>query len=95
MATPRKDDLALILSEGEGQRIEFKEKPSKLDREMVALTNASGGSIYLGLTDRAEVLGNPITMIEETVKFVQRNMTAKHVIANSPENLPHLERCTL
>ena len=40
--------LTLILSEGEGERIEFKEGLGQLDREIVALANAAGGSIFIG-----------------------------------------------
>ena len=51
------DELTLILSEGEGYRSEFKERLSDLDREMVAFANASGGFIYLGISDDRRVLG--------------------------------------
>ena len=37
--------LALVLAEGEGQRIEFKQGLSRLDREIVALANSAGGTI--------------------------------------------------
>ena len=43
--------LQLILQEGEGYRIEFKERVSNLDREIVAFANASGGRILIGITD--------------------------------------------
>ena len=43
---------------GEGQFIEFKESPDKnLSKEMVAFANASGGVIYLGITDLGMVKG--------------------------------------
>ncbi|MFZ3110857.1 MAG: RNA-binding domain-containing protein, partial [Rectinemataceae bacterium] len=51
------EELALVLSEGEGYRIEFKEQISNLDKEMVAFANASGGFIYLGITDDGTVKG--------------------------------------
>lgn len=51
------EELALVLSEGEGYRIEFKEHISNLDKEMVAFANASGGFIYLGIADDRIVKG--------------------------------------
>lgn len=55
------DKLQLILSEGEGQAVEFKEKLSNIDREIVAFANAMGGSI-VAKTDffyaRAPILRN-------------------------------------
>lgn len=38
MATT-KDEIELIIQEGEGYRIEFKERLTNLDREMVAFAN--------------------------------------------------------
>lgn len=48
MRTKKKTELPLILAEGEGQKVEFKESPGRLDRELVAFANAVGGSIFLG-----------------------------------------------
>ncbi len=52
-----REELALVLSEGEGYRIEFKEQIAGLDREMVAFANASGGFIFLGIADDRKVKG--------------------------------------
>ena len=46
-----KDELQLILEEGEGYRIEFKESMTSIDKELVAFANSSGGRIFLGITD--------------------------------------------
>ena len=46
-----KAEIQLVLQEGEGYRLEFKERLSNLDREMVAFANASGGRVYIGITD--------------------------------------------
>ncbi len=54
-------DLQVILAEGEGYKIEFKESPSGLAKEMVAFANADGGRIFLGITDAKEVQGVRIT----------------------------------
>lgn len=50
-------DIRCIAAEGEGQRIEFKEALSNLDRELVGMANAIGGSIYIGIADDGEVSG--------------------------------------
>ena len=40
-------DLELKCREGEGFKVEFKEKLANLDREIVAFANASGGKYFL------------------------------------------------
>ncbi len=49
--------LKLKLQEGEGYRVEFKERLANLDREMVAFANASGGEIIIGVSDDGEIKG--------------------------------------
>ena len=56
-----KTDLGLVIAEGEGQKIEFKERSGRLDREMVAFANASGGAVFLGVADDGEIKGIGIT----------------------------------
>ena len=56
-----KDELQLILEEGEGYRIEFKESMTSIDKELVAFANSSGGRIFLGITDDKEIKGLNIT----------------------------------
>ena len=56
-----KQELQLILKEGEGYKIEFKENINGLDREIVAFANASGGRIFLGVTDNGQPKGIPIS----------------------------------
>ncbi len=56
-----KDELQLILEEGEGYRIEFKESMTSIDKELVAFANSSGGRIFLGITDDKEIKGVNIT----------------------------------
>jgi Predicted transcriptional regulator containing an HTH domain and an uncharacterized domain shared with the mammalian protein Schlafen len=53
----KKEELQLILEEGEGYKIEFKEALSGIDRELVAFANASGGKIFLGISDDKKVKG--------------------------------------
>ena len=55
------EDLKLILEEGEGYLIEFKEKPANIDREMVAFANGSGGRIFIGISDSGKIKGIAIT----------------------------------
>jgi len=52
--------LELALGEGEGLKVEFKERLSNLDREIVAFANTSGGTIYLGVDDSGKIIGIPI-----------------------------------
>lgn len=49
--------LELALAEGEGLKVEFKERLANLDREIVAFANTVGGVIYLGVDDSGKVLG--------------------------------------
>ena len=46
-----KKELNFILQEEEGLKIEFKESPSNIDKEMVAFANAKDGRIFLGIDD--------------------------------------------
>jgi ATP-dependent DNA helicase RecG len=54
-------DLELKCREGEGFKVEFKEKLANLDREIVAFANASGGEIFLGVRDNGDIKGIEIT----------------------------------
>ncbi len=66
--------LSLILSEGEGERIEFKEGLGQLDRELVAFANAAGGSIFIGVEDRREIAGISISnRMRSEVTTIARN----------------------
>jgi ATP-dependent DNA helicase RecG len=62
-----KKELQLILQEGEGYRIEFKESlPANIDKDLVAFANSSGGRIFLGITDDKVIKGVKITNILKT-----------------------------
>jgi len=50
-------ELKQIIEEGEGYKIEFKESLSGLDKEMVTFANASGGRIFLGISDDKKIKG--------------------------------------
>ena len=66
--------LQLILKEGESDSVEFKERLSNLDREIVAFANARGGSIYIGVTDDGEVIGvETNNRISSQIQDIARN----------------------
>jgi len=57
-----KSDLRIMLEEGEGQRIEFKESFSaSLAKDVVAFANALGGKVLIGVADNRDVKGIKIT----------------------------------
>ncbi len=56
-----KKELKIIMKEGEGYKVEFKEGLGNLDKEIVAFANSSGGKILLGVTDGGTIKGIPIT----------------------------------
>ena len=57
-----KEDLELLIKEGEGLSVEFKEKYSpRIDRDLVAFANAKGGRILLGVSDQGKILGEILT----------------------------------
>ena len=52
------EDLDILLREGEGSMLEYKESvSSSLAREMVAMANSSGGRILIGVRDDGTVVG--------------------------------------
>lgn len=55
-------DLKLILKEGEGLGVEFKEQfTAKIDRDIVAFANTNGGKIILGVNDQGQIIGEKLT----------------------------------
>ena len=58
----KSDELNLLVAEGEGLTVEFKEKYTpKIDRDIVALANGRGGFIILGVDDGGKVRGEKLT----------------------------------
>ncbi|MCF8138714.1 MAG: ATP-binding protein, partial [Desulfotignum sp.] len=52
------EELALILEEGEGYTLEFKQNVNAdLAKELVAFANASGGRIFIGVADNNQITG--------------------------------------
>ncbi len=69
-----REDLNFILQEGEGHKIEFKERSSTLDREMVAFANAQGGRILLGINDDNQIVGVSVTnRLKSSIRDIARN----------------------
>src|SRR6056297_962436 len=52
-----KKELEFVLQGGEGQFIEFKENISGIDKEIVAFANASGGRLFIGISDKGKIKG--------------------------------------
>ncbi|MEO1049072.1 MAG: ATP-binding protein [Bacteroidota bacterium] len=57
------EEVKRLISEGEGQHIEFKRKvafPEKVIKEIVAFANSSGGYLFVGIDDDGTVYGSKI-----------------------------------
>lgn len=66
--------FSLLLQEGEGYKVEFKERLANLDREIVAFANGAGGSIFLGISDDNHIKGIEITnSLKSEVLDIARN----------------------
>ena len=53
-----KEKINLMIAEGEGLIVEFNEKfTSKIDRDIVALSNSRGGVIVFGMDDNNQIVG--------------------------------------
>ncbi len=86
-------ELQFILQEGEGYKIEFKEKVAGLDKEMCAFANASGGYIYLGISDDGKIKGINLTnkLKSQIVDIAANCDPAIHVILKEFENILIIE----
>jgi len=67
--------LNFILQKGEGQYVEFKESlNSSLSKEIVSFANASGGRIFLGVSDKNKVNGIVVTnKLKSQIQDLVRN----------------------
>ncbi|MCG2695067.1 putative DNA binding domain-containing protein [Candidatus Parcubacteria bacterium] len=68
-------ELDFILQEGEGQFVEFKEGFNKfISKEIVAFANASGGKIFLGISDDGKLKGiKTINKLKSQIQDLVRN----------------------
>lgn len=61
------EHLNLLLSEGEGYSLEFKESvSSSLSRELTALANSSGGMVLIGVNDSGAIIGHNLSNRERS-----------------------------
>ncbi|OGF44624.1 MAG: hypothetical protein A2231_12900 [Candidatus Firestonebacteria bacterium RIFOXYA2_FULL_40_8] len=58
------EELNILIKEGEGLTVEFKEKyTSKISEDIVAFSNSKGGKILLGVSDDKSIKGEKLTGI--------------------------------
>ncbi|MDR2751112.1 MAG: putative DNA binding domain-containing protein, partial [Clostridiales bacterium] len=76
------NDWEAILSEGEGYKVEFKERPDEeLSAGICAFANASGGKVYIGIHDKGYIVGADTSnsarcRIQEAVNKVEPRLKA-------------------
>ena len=101
-------ELALILEEGEGYTLEFKQNiNTDLSKELVAFANASGGRIFIGVNDQNQVVGcdfsNSLFSKIETMAaacdppvaiFIEKLTDKKLVVVHVPEGANRPHRCS-
>jgi len=78
------EELQLLLKEGEGLTIEFKERFSnKLDKDMVAFANTHGGRVFLGVDDRGKIIGETLSNdLKAKINSLARNCEPGVVLKN-------------
>lgn len=81
-----KKELEFVLQEGEGFKIEFKEGMGGIDKDMVAFANAEGGRIFLGVDDKARIIGLGITnALRSQVQDIANNCDPRVEVSISDE----------
>ena len=68
------DELMLLIKEGEGLTVEFKEKyTAKVVQDLVAFANSKGGKVIFGVTDSGHIKGENLSgqMKAEIFSFVR------------------------
>lgn len=93
----RDEQIALLIREGEGLTIEFKERySSRIDQDIVAFANTRGGTILLGVSDDGKIAGETLTndlkaKINDLARnckpgiSVQASQSGKVVVVKVPE----------
>jgi predicted HTH transcriptional regulator len=72
-------NLRALISQGEGERLEFKKKtthPTRISRTLVSLANTHGGQVLVGVEDDGRIVG--VRDAEEEM-FVLRDAAAHYV----------------
>ena len=69
------DKINILIKEGEGLTVEFKERYTpKIDRDIVAFANSKGGLLLLGVDDRGKVVGEKLTnRMKAEINAIARN----------------------
>ena len=69
------DKTEMLIREGEGLTIEFKERYTPgIDRDIVAFANSKGGLLLLGVDDRGKVVGEKLTnKMKAEINNIARN----------------------
>ncbi len=102
------EELALVLEEGEGYTLEFKQNVNAdLAKELVAFANASGGRILIGVNDDNQIVGckfsNVLFSNIETMAaacdppvtiFIEKLPDQKIIVIHVPEGANRPHRCT-
>jgi ATP-dependent DNA helicase RecG len=84
------NELNLLIKEGEGLTVEFKEKYTpKIDRDIVAIANSKGGHILLGVGDSGAIVGEVLTnkMKAEIVDLARKCDPAIDVHVNQVDKI--------
>ncbi|MBN2031542.1 ATP-binding protein, partial [bacterium] len=92
-----KKELDMLLNQGEGYKIEFKESIGNINKEIVAFANSSGGKIFLGVTDAGQVHGiQTSNELKSRIQDIANNCKPKIEISlESFEKVaPHANLCT-
>lgn len=84
-----KKELKQILAEGEGYRIEFKERLSDIDRDIVAFANSAGGRIFVGVGDNGSAMGiTHFNKLKSEIETIAHNCDP--AVKITIENLEHI-----
>jgi ATP-dependent DNA helicase RecG len=78
------EELELLIKEGEGLRVEFKESySSKLNKDIVAFSNTKGGYLLLGVGDNGKIVGAKlINKLKAEINALARNCEPSITIQN-------------
>ncbi|MEK7384374.1 MAG: ATP-binding protein, partial [Elusimicrobiota bacterium] len=102
----RDEQVALMIREGEGLAVEFKERySSRIDQDIVAFANTRGGVILLGVSDEGKVVGETLTndlkaKINDLARnckpgiSVQASQSGKVVVVEVPEGTVKPRSCS-
>jgi len=102
-----KEELELLIEEGEGYQLEFKESVnSDLAKELAAFANASGGRILIGVSDNSQIAGcdlsnRTISQIQDTAEScdppvaieIEKIKAQKIIVIHVPEGANRPHRC--